>query len=153
MPDPSNPAEGFAELFNAPQQLFAQLLPEMTGDAAAAGDLAHWSGVAQRLQAMWIEFQQEQTLKAAANPATALADPMRMFDALKRWTDALPLANPAVQQRLWDDSVALWQGVLGQYGRPTRMNPGSPSYRAATAASPIPNGASSRSLRWSTRPT
>ena len=116
MPDPSSPTDAFAELMSAPQQFFAQLLPEMAGDAAAAGDMAHWSGVAQRLQAMWLEFQQEQAVKAAASPATALTDPMRMFDALKRWTDALPLANPAVQQRLWDDSVALWQGVLGQYG-------------------------------------
>jgi len=28
----------------------------------------------------------------------------------------LPLTRPEVQQKLWADGVALWQGVLGQYG-------------------------------------
>jgi polyhydroxyalkanoate synthase len=32
------------------------------------------------------------------------------------WVRALPLTRPEVQQKLWADGVALWQGVLGQYG-------------------------------------
>ena len=28
----------------------------------------------------------------------------------------LPLTDPDTQKKLWEDSLALWQGVLGQYG-------------------------------------
>jgi polyhydroxyalkanoate synthase subunit PhaC len=35
---------------------------------------------------------------------------------MQGWLKALPLANPDTQKRLWDDSLALWEGVLGQYG-------------------------------------
>jgi polyhydroxyalkanoate synthase len=35
---------------------------------------------------------------------------------MQGWLKALPLVNPETQKRLWDDSMALWEGVLGQYG-------------------------------------
>ena len=44
------------------QQFFAQAAPELAagGEDQAVGDMAQWASVAQRLQAMWTRFQQEQ---------------------------------------------------------------------------------------------
>ena len=105
--------DGFAALLAQQQRLFTQFMPAMGGET---GDLTQWTGIAQRLQGLWLGFQQDQAAKFAADPSAALLDPARLFDTLKGWTSALPLADPAVQQRLWEDSTALWESVLGQYG-------------------------------------
>lgn len=112
------PAEAFAQLLQAPQQLFAQFQPGMAaaGEDEAVGDLAQWAGVAQRLQGMWIDFQREQAAKAAERVPAMLGDPAGLMGMMQGWLKALPLANPDTQKRLWEDSLALWEGVLGQYG-------------------------------------
>jgi polyhydroxyalkanoate synthase len=81
-----------------------------------AGDAAQWAVTAQKLQAMWFEFQQEQVQKATASSGAALGEPVKLFEMLGRWMQGSPLADPARHQQLWDDSLKLWQGVLGQYG-------------------------------------
>ncbi|MGH6785426.1 MAG: PHA/PHB synthase family protein [Novosphingobium sp.] len=111
MPDQTT-ANPFAELLSEPGKLFAQFLPAAAA-GADPGDLAHWTGVVQRMQAMWLGFQQEQATKLAADPAAF--DPGKLFAMLQQWTSALPLATPAAQQKLWDDGKALWDALLGQY--------------------------------------
>lgn len=113
-----NPAEAFAQFLQAPQRLFAQFQPELAaaGEEQAAGDLAQWAGVAQRLQGMWLDFQREQAARAAEQVPAMLGDPAGLMGMMQGWLKALPLANPDTQKRLWEDSLALWEGVLGQYG-------------------------------------
>ena len=79
-------------------------------------ELSQWADVMQRLQGMWLEFQQEQAGKASANPLAAFGDPARWVGMAEAWFRQMPLANPEVQHRLWQDGMALWEGVLGQYG-------------------------------------
>jgi polyhydroxyalkanoate synthase len=44
------------------------------------------------------------------------ADPGGWLNVMQNWIKALPLTSPETQAKLWEDSLALWQGVLGQYG-------------------------------------
>lgn len=113
-----NPAEAFAQFLQGPQQLFAQFQPGLAaaGEDQAVGDLAQWAGVAQRLQGMWLDFQREQAARAAEQVPAMLGDPAGLMGMMQGWLKALPLANPDTQKRLWEDSLALWEGVLGQYG-------------------------------------
>ena len=114
MTQPKDPAELLSALFTAPQQLFAQFVPN-AGDVPT-GDLEQWSKVAQRLQAMWLTFQGEQAERAAAKLPGLLTGPDAFGGIMQGWLKALPLANPDTQKRLWDESLALWEGVLGHYG-------------------------------------
>lgn len=114
MTQPPDPTALLGQLFTAPQQLFSQFIP---GDAAMpAGDLAQWGDVAQRLQALWLDFQREQAEGAMAKLPAMLSDPGSFAGIMQGWIKALPLTNPETQKRMWEDSLALWEGVLGQYG-------------------------------------
>ncbi|MDE2436431.1 MAG: class I poly(R)-hydroxyalkanoic acid synthase [Sphingomonadales bacterium] len=122
MPDQDNtanhPAEAFAKMLQTPQQLFAQFLPEAAaaGEDGAVGDVAQWASVAQRLQALWFGFQRDQAASAAEKLPAILSDPGNWLGIMQGWLKALPLTNPETQKRMWEDSIALWEGVLGQYG-------------------------------------
>ena len=112
------PADIFAAMIEAPQKLFTQFMPggEAAAGAPAAGDLAQWTGVAQRMQTMWFEFQRSQAASASAKWPALLTEPGGFGAILQGWMKALPLAQPEAQKKLWEDSLALWEGVLGQYG-------------------------------------
>lgn len=95
------------------QNLFAQFAPpEDTPEAQAA---VHWAGVAERLHAMWSDFQVEQ-LNKAAGTQPHFADPIKWFSVAENLMRSLPLSNPDVQQRLWNEVLEVVSSVLGQYG-------------------------------------
>ncbi len=108
----------FSAMLQTPQQLFSQFLPGATADgsAPAAGDLAQWTSVAQRMQSMWLDFQRNQAAAGSAKWPTMLSEPGGFAAILQGWIKALPLAQPDTQKTLWEDSLALWESVLGQYG-------------------------------------
>ena len=115
------PPDILSDLFKAPaeaaQKLFGGLLPGVAeGSAGAEGDLAQWSSVAQRLQAMWFDFQRDQAGQMAEKTPAMFSDPGNWLGLAQGWFKQLPLANPETQKRLWEDSLNLWEGVLGQYG-------------------------------------
>ncbi|MFM2300465.1 MAG: class poly(R)-hydroxyalkanoic acid synthase [Pseudomonadota bacterium] len=123
---PTDHAAIFDAMFQTPQLLFAQFLPgaAAAGEDQAMGDLAQWSNAARKLQQLWLEFQQKQMAQAAGQAPKVFADPGNfagimpgiMPGIMQGWLKALPLADPDTQKQLWDDSLALWAGVLGQYG-------------------------------------
>jgi polyhydroxyalkanoate synthase len=124
MSDDTAAGAGFADLMGDLVRLTSEFAPRLVGEMlpaaaslpAGSEDAAHWAQVAAQLQAMWLEFQTEQALKAAAAPALPLGDPAQWLGVMESWYRQLPLAQPEAQQRLWDDTLTLWQGVLGQYG-------------------------------------
>jgi polyhydroxyalkanoate synthase subunit PhaC len=85
-------------------------LPAPSG--GTAGDPAHWAQVAARLQAIWADYQQDQARKLAEAPAH-YTSPEKWLATLSGLSRQLPLLDPAFQQSLWRDTLALWQGVLG----------------------------------------
>jgi polyhydroxyalkanoate synthase subunit PhaC len=119
MPDsPSETTDFFGQLLklqtDAVQSLFG-MAP--TGAAQTIPtDPAHWAGIAARLQAIWTEYYQEQALKAASTPPPDYSDPAKWLAPAANWYKRMPFGDLDAQKRLWDEGVALWQGVLGQYG-------------------------------------
>jgi len=112
----SNPGDILAAMMQAPQQLFTQFMPGGGEGSTAPGDMAQWSGVAQRLQALWTQFQREQAATAAGKLPMLFADPGNFAGIMQGWLNMLPLTQPESQKRFWEESLELWQGVLGQYG-------------------------------------
>jgi polyhydroxyalkanoate synthase subunit PhaC len=110
--------ELFEAMFRAPQQLFTQLMPEMAaaGEDEAIGDLSQWSGAAQRMQKAWLEFQQHKAAETTGWLPAVLTDSNNWLEFTQGWLKGHPLGDPEAQKKLWDDSLALWEGVLGQYG-------------------------------------
>ncbi|WP_088311224.1 PHA/PHB synthase family protein [Novosphingobium sp. B 225] len=121
--DPADLASAFTGMLTQQaemaQQLFAQFAPDVAaaGEGQAKGDMTQWASVAQRLQTMWSEFQSGQAADMAGQlPGLLFGDPGNFSGIMQGWLKALPLSSPETQQRMWQDSVALWEGVLGQYG-------------------------------------
>ncbi|WP_133366564.1 PHA/PHB synthase family protein [Qipengyuania sediminis] len=98
-PDP------FTNLYEAPAKLMQAML--------APAELARWADVATRLQALWMKIMAEQ----AEKPETSAAffEPARWMQFAQGWYKQMPLAEPAWQKALWDESFALWQSVLAGY--------------------------------------
>ncbi|MXP15624.1 class I poly(R)-hydroxyalkanoic acid synthase [Altererythrobacter confluentis] len=98
-----------------PMLMPAQMMPGMTSGQMApdADAMAQWNDVAGRLHTMWADFQSSQT--SAANPVAAMFDPAQWLGMAQKWYELMPMADPARQKQMVDDSVALWQSVLGQY--------------------------------------
>jgi len=109
------PPEAAGEI--AGQLLGGQLpgVPTPLADPTAA---TQWAEALARMQAMWLDFQNEQAASVAANPAPVLhyLDPGYWLELGQNWYKSMPLTQPGAQQRLWEDGLALWEGVLGQYG-------------------------------------
>ncbi|MEH6722479.1 MAG: class I poly(R)-hydroxyalkanoic acid synthase [Qipengyuania sp.] len=111
-PDP------FTNMFEAPAKLaralFAPLTEATTGTALKPEDMQHWAEVGTKLQGMWLEYQTEQLGDPQA--FAAYFDPVRWMRMADNWYRQMPLADPARQQALMQEGMALWQQVLGQYG-------------------------------------
>ncbi len=112
------PEDIFAAMMQAPQQLFSQFLPgtEPNEVTDGASDLAQWTNSAQQLQAMWLEFQRDQAASASDKWPAMLTAPGGYAQIMQGWIKLLPLAQPDTQKKLWEDSLALCELVLGQYG-------------------------------------
>ncbi|MBD59384.1 MAG: class I poly(R)-hydroxyalkanoic acid synthase [Citromicrobium sp.] len=102
------------------EMMFAPLAgPAKGGEGstpAPMADLQKWAENATRLQAMWLEFCQTNAIEAtsemmAGDPAQW---PGKWFAMFESWTQQLPFADPAEQQRWWAESAQLWQALLGQ---------------------------------------
>jgi polyhydroxyalkanoate synthase len=96
------------------QQWTTALLPGMTPPHLGAQDLAQWTAAAQRLQGLWLEFQQ--ALMAQGAQAPALPDTSSWQGLLDQFTKAIPFLDPAAQQRLREDGMSLWRNVLSSFG-------------------------------------
>jgi polyhydroxyalkanoate synthase subunit PhaC len=100
---------------DAARQMFGQVLPGAPAALPDPADAQHWALVAGKLQKMWLDYAAEQL--AAGQPTLAqLFDPARWAHQFEAWWRQMPLGDPAVQKRLWEDGLALWQVVLGQFG-------------------------------------
>ncbi len=113
----SKPSDPFSELMQTQaeqmQSFFSQMVPGTAGVMPTDTSMAQWGEVATRLQTMWADFQSSQQVET--NPITAMFDPTQWLGMAQEWYAKMPLADPARQKQMWDDSVELWQSVLGQY--------------------------------------
>ncbi len=86
-----------------------------TGAMPDMADVSHWAGVAGKLQQMWLAFQQDQLAKAPET-FSKLGDPTQWIAHAASQTASIPFMDAAAQQKLWGDTVSLWQSVLGGFG-------------------------------------
>jgi polyhydroxyalkanoate synthase len=111
-PDP------FTNMFEAPAKFARALMAPMAqasaGTPLSAEDMQHWTQVGTKLQAMWLEYQSEQLADPQA--LAPYMDPSRWMQVAQDWFRQMPIADPAQQQALVQEGMALWQQVLGQYG-------------------------------------
>lgn len=111
--------------------LFGGLVPkEGTPEAESA---VHWAEIASRMHSIWTDFQVEQIGKAKEGQAH-WSDPVKWIATAETVARQLPLSDPEVQQRLWNDAAALINGVLGQYG----LGPDASEQGAAEAEPALP---------------
>lgn len=86
----------------------------LAGMAMKPADMQHWIEVGTRLQGLWFQFMAEQAMKPQS--AFSYLDPARWMTLAQGWAKQMPLADPERQKALWEEGLALWQGVLGTYG-------------------------------------
>jgi polyhydroxyalkanoate synthase subunit PhaC len=114
----ANPVEFFQTVLTAQGEALRRLVnpffPGASAPALEADDLAGWMDAGQRLQALWLEFQQ--ALLAEGEAPTPFADLAKWFAYLELFYKRLPFADPDTQQRLWEEGLGLWENVLGLYG-------------------------------------
>ncbi|MCW1401352.1 class I poly(R)-hydroxyalkanoic acid synthase [Novosphingobium sp. MW5] len=129
MGDDSGKTEGtdpFAEMLKmqaeATQAMLGQFAslagtPQPAPLAADPAEFAQWASVMQRMSEKLLKFQPDLTL---ASPPQQVTDPAAWFEMVESWYKQMPFADAVTQAKLWDDSVKLWQGVLGQFsgGKP-----------------------------------
>ena len=115
---------------DATRQMFGQYLPGAPETLPEPADLQQWALAGSKLQKMWLDYSAEQM--AAGSPAlTKMFDPAQWTKMVEGWYRQMPFTDLEVQKKLWEDGLALWTGVLGQFG----IGPG------ALATSPASNGA------------
>ena len=114
--DPA-PADLFTEMLRiqgeAARRMLADALPDAAGaDPAAA--FAEWGETTRKLQAMWLEFHEQQAVPEM--PVPMFADPAQWLGLMQGWYQHMPWLDPQRQQRLFAEGAALWEDVLAQYG-------------------------------------
>lgn len=114
-----DPAAAFADLLRtqaeATQAMIAQVLPALPLDPA---DAARWTDSMAKLQSLWLDFQSDKAGEAldSLQSPPAFARPDAWLSALSDWYAQMPLASPEAQGKLWNEGLAVWESVLGQYG-------------------------------------
>ncbi len=109
----------------AGQQWLDSVMPGLSLPFSSPQDAAHWAEIMGKLQTMWLDFQNEQARKLTAEkPAIpTMSDPASWMGLMEGWFNLSPLARPAVQQKLWTDSLNLWGKMVSQYGLGTKDQP------------------------------
>ncbi|GAA4642929.1 class I poly(R)-hydroxyalkanoic acid synthase [Pontixanthobacter gangjinensis] len=122
MTDKTDPAAPFTEIMRAQSEAMREMMskfmpgaqmPDITSEAGPP-PMTGWPEAASALQKMWLDFQAEQKTGDAAK--LALTDPLHWAGLMQNWYQQMPIGEPEKQQRLWTESLALWQNVLGRFG-------------------------------------
>ena len=101
----------FTEMLRLQSEAARQLVRAAIPNEAA---MAEWGQAAQRLQSMWLDFHQQESLPEP--PVPFLADPAQWMGLMQAWYRQLPLLDPERQQQLWQEGMDLWRDILEQYG-------------------------------------
>ncbi len=117
----------FEDLFRqqgeAMRAMFAPLMPMGAENTVPdAADMQHWAMSAAKLQKMWLDFGAEQAVHVEPMLAQ-LGDVGKWTQTFLQMAGQLPIAQAETQMRLWNEGVALWTSVLGQYAGGAVANP------------------------------
>ncbi|KHK92514.1 PHA/PHB synthase family protein [Novosphingobium malaysiense] len=113
----SDASDLLSDVLNTQTESLATLFGAMVPAAGTpeAESAMQWSQIAARMHTIWTEYQVEQLEKVKDRPPH-YADPVKWIATAEAVFRQLPLADPKVQQNLWEEGIALVNSVLGQYG-------------------------------------
>ncbi|MBO9519606.1 MAG: class I poly(R)-hydroxyalkanoic acid synthase [Porphyrobacter sp.] len=122
--DDSPPSAGdmFTEMLRiqgeTARQMMQAFLPEAADVVPADSEIRDWGESAQKLQAMWLQFHEQQLNSAVTSemPVPLFVDPAQWMGLMQGWYQQMPLLDPQRQEKLFLDGMALWEDVLAQYG-------------------------------------
>ena len=122
-----NPADFMNEILRmqgeAVSSMFGQLGAKAQGPGGGPGGagadggkgVTDWTGMVQRLQSMWQDYAAS-SMGAAVPRTSPYFSPAKWTSTAEDVVRQLPLTQPEIQKHLWEETLALMQGVLGQYG-------------------------------------
>jgi polyhydroxyalkanoate synthase len=119
-----SPADTFGEMLRIQGEAARQMMAACLPGAAVENDTAQWGDAALKLQRMWLEFQEQQAVPEM--PVPLFADPAQWMGLMQGWYQQMPWLDPQRQAKLFEDGMALWQGVLAQYGIGPQADPDGP---------------------------
>ncbi len=96
------------------RQMMAACVSETDAAVPGAAAITDWGEAALKLQKMWLDFHEQQSVPDM--PVPLFADPTQWLGLMQGWYQQMPWLDPARQQRLLDEGATLWQEVLAQYG-------------------------------------
>ncbi len=104
----------FRQQGEAFRAMFMPLVPGAESLPTDPADLQHWAMSAAKLQKMWLDFSAEQ--------AGHIEPMLARFGDIGKWTQTfmamagqMPMAQAETQAKLWNESMALWSAVMGQF--------------------------------------
>jgi polyhydroxyalkanoate synthase subunit PhaC len=110
-------ADIFTEMLRAQgeaaRQMMAAFMPEAAETVSGDEAIAEFGEAARKLEAMWLEFQQQQAIPEM--PVALFADPAQWLGMMQGWYQQAPWLDPARQAELAAEGMALWGDVLAQY--------------------------------------
>ena len=117
----------FEDLFRqqgeAMRAMFAPLMPVGAENTVPdTADMQHWAMSAAKLQKMWLDFGAEQSVHVEPMLAQ-MGDVGKWTQTFLSMAGQLPIAQAETQMRLWNEGVALWTSVLGQFVGGALANP------------------------------
>jgi polyhydroxyalkanoate synthase len=98
----------------AARQMMATFLPDAAGAVPSDATLTEWGESALKLQQMWFDFHKQQAIPEM--PVPLMADPLQWIGLMQGWFERMPLLDPRKQSEIFEEGLALWEDVLGQYG-------------------------------------
>ncbi|MFC4254431.1 class I poly(R)-hydroxyalkanoic acid synthase [Altererythrobacter xixiisoli] len=112
-----NAADIFTEMMriqgDAARQMLSAFAPGVADALPNDAVLDQWGKSARQLQHMWLNFHEPRDAPEMVAPL--FADPSQWMVLLQGIYQQMPLLNPQRQQRLWEEGVALWEDILGQF--------------------------------------
>jgi polyhydroxyalkanoate synthase len=118
MAENSSPTDPFSGLFDmqgeAMREMWSQFVPASAPVMRDWTEVSEWAETAQKLQSMWLAFVGDKA-RAAAEGGMPI-DPAQFMMMSQGWAQswqARAQQGMAAQQKLIEDSMALWQGVMG----------------------------------------
>jgi len=108
----------FEDLFRqqgeAMRAMFAPLMPGAENTVPDPADMQHWAMSAAKLQKMWLDFGAEQSIHVEPMLAQ-MGDIGKWTQTFMQMAGQLPIAQAETQVRMWNEGMALWTSILGQY--------------------------------------
>ena len=112
---PGNPGDIFTEMLriqgDAARQMIKAAMPAGVDAMPGQEAVAAMSDAMMQFQQNWMRL----ATPAPESPAPMLADPAGWMEAMQQFSAAMPMLDPVAQQKMWADSMELWQNVLAQY--------------------------------------